>query len=191
MDYFNTIVLVYASETFTNIEYKRDVINRKDFVKGQIIFEKNNYPTELKRWNISEKEEALKELAKYKCSYPDYYECYYNDKYRYNLYTVEEYALAYCDCDDDGEFLYNGYDYDLAEDETEVRAKEIAQLLQEGDNRNPQLLKELCALAALKDDWEEACDYELDLASGDAEEGDGETCEEVALYAAERLGVKI
>ena len=55
MDYFNTIVLVYASETFTNIEYKRDVINRKDFVKGQIIFEKNNYPTELKRWNISEK----------------------------------------------------------------------------------------------------------------------------------------
>lgn len=190
MDYFNTIILLYGSEILTAGEFRHDIINNK-FEKGRTIWGADYCPIELKRWNISEKEEALKEFAKYKCSYSGYYDGYYNDNFRDNLYSIEEYALKYCDCDADGEFLYTGSDYDLAEDETEVRAKEIAQLLQEGDNRNPQLLEELCALAALKDDWEEACDYELDLASGDAEEGDGETCEEVALYAAERLGVKI
>lgn len=186
---FNTIILWHGFETLTSIEFEHDILNNK-FHKGRTIWGVDSFPNELKRWDISEKEEALKELAKYKCSYTGYYDCYYNRNFSGNLCYIEEYALEYCGCDVDGDFIC-GSDYDLAEDETEVRAKEIAQLLQEGDNRNPQLLEELCALAALKDDWEEACDYELDLASGDAEEGDGETCEEVALNAAERLGVKI
>lgn len=183
----NTIILLYGSKTFSSYEFNHEIRNN-DFHKGRAIWGIDSYPIELKRWNISE-EEALKELAKYKCSYAGYYDCYYNGKFNGNLY-VEEYALHYCGCDADGEFLFGG-DYELAEDETEVRAKEIAKLLQEGDNRDPRLLKELCELAALKREWEYACDYEECLASGDAEEGDDDTCEEVTLIAAERLGVKI
>lgn len=60
---------------------------------------------ELKRWDITQAEEAKAELAKYNCSYSK----------GIALYYIEEYALEYCECDEDGEFV-QGSDYDFAEE---------------------------------------------------------------------------
>ena len=65
-------------------------------------------PEELKRWSIDQKEEAQTELAKYKCRYFKGAELYY----------AEEYALDYCECDEEGEVMF-GSDFDLAEEEIE------------------------------------------------------------------------
>lgn len=77
----------------------------ENFLQGDTIFGDNCEPIELARWNIEDKEEAETTLAKYQCEY-DYGELQ-------NTYYVTEYALEYCDCDEEGEFI-SGSDYDLA-----------------------------------------------------------------------------
>ena len=95
----NTIILLKGEERLTNTEYKK-------FAKGDTIFGDNSNPMELKRWDIEQKEEAKAELMKHKCSYSKDIELHY----------IEEYALEYCKCDEDGEFV-EGSDYDLAEEQ--------------------------------------------------------------------------
>lgn len=173
MNEFNTIILLHGS-----------IFLRKNKCKyfhfGCAIIGDEAWPDKLKRWNQDEEDEARKELAKYKCSY----------SHHHDGINVEEYALLYCICDDDGDDI-QWLEYDLAEDAAEARAKEIVKLLQENNTRKSQLLEELCRLAELGNDWELACDYENDLAEGLANEYDEETCEEVAHRAAEILGVKL
>lgn len=153
---------------------------KSSFVKGETIWdsEKGADPMVLKRWSIDEEEEAKKEFAKYKC-------CYWDGP---SLFYAEEYALEYCTYDDEGEFLW-GSDYYLAEDEKVEKAKEIVKLLQENDEQTPDLLAEFCYLAGMDSDWEDACDFEKELAEGLADEDDFESCEEVLLRAQNELGV--
>lgn len=96
---FNTIIMKKGYASLTNREYE-------GFEKGDTIWGSCSEPEELGRWNISEKTKAEKELAKYKCSYT---------QRSGGTNEIEEYALEYCECDDDGEFL-SGSDYNLAEE---------------------------------------------------------------------------
>lgn len=95
----NTIILKKGEGRYTRNEWK-------NFEKGNTIWGCDEEPEELKRWSIDQKEEAQTELAKHKCRY-------FKDT---ELYYVEEYALDYCECDEDGE-LASGSDYDFAETE--------------------------------------------------------------------------
>lgn len=95
----NTIILLTDEKLLTRNEYKK-------FEKGDLIIGDNNDPKELKRWNITEDKAAREELAKYRCNYKESGSCY----------SVKEYALMYCECDEDGEFV-QGSDYDFAEEE--------------------------------------------------------------------------
>lgn len=94
----NTIILQKGFEILTKNEYKK-------FKKGDTIYGDNSDPEELKRWNIDQIDEATAELAKYKSKY---------DKCD-QLYHITEYALEFCKCDEDGEFIEGG-DYDFAEE---------------------------------------------------------------------------
>mgnify|MGYP006887189941 FL=1 len=58
----------------------------------------------------------------------------------------------------------------------EEEAREIAQEIRSMDTWDMELLKKLCALANMEEEWEQA---------------DGETFEEVANKAAETLGVEL
>lgn len=98
---FNTIILKKGEARLTRGEFK-------NFEKGDTIFGCDSEPEELKRWGIDQKEEALKEFEKYTCSY----------RRPLELYNIEEYALEYCECDEDGEFI-SGSNYDLAEEKAE------------------------------------------------------------------------
>lgn len=100
MEGYNTIILKKGYSSLTNNEYKK-------FEKGDTIFGDDSNPEELKRWNISQKKEAEEELKNYNCEYR-----YYALS---NSWDIEEYALEYCECDEDGEFI-QGSDYDLAEE---------------------------------------------------------------------------
>lgn len=91
----NTIRLLKGEGQYTEKEYK-------NFTAGDAIYGDNTNPIELARWNITNKAEAEAALAKYKCEY-DYGELQ-------NTYYVTEYALEYCDTDEDGEFV-DGSDY--------------------------------------------------------------------------------
>lgn len=91
----NTIRLLKGEGQYTEKEYK-------NFTAGDAIYGDNTDPIELARWNITNKAEAEAALAKYKCEY-DYGELQ-------NTYYVTEYALEYCDTDEDGEFV-DGSDY--------------------------------------------------------------------------------
>lgn len=92
---WNTIILKKGHEYLTEREYK-------NFEKGDTIYGVDSNPEELKRWNIKDEEEARAELAKYNCTYSSG-----------NVFDIEEYALEYCECDEDGEFV-QGSDFDLA-----------------------------------------------------------------------------
>lgn len=94
---FNTIILLKGSALLTKKEYEK-------FSKGDTIWGDGSNPDEINRWNISDNETAKEELKKYSCSYNKGTESY----------SIEEYALEYCECDEDGEFI-QGSDYDLAE----------------------------------------------------------------------------
>ena len=83
----NTIILLKGYSRLTDKEHER-------FSKGDTIWGNDQSPDELKRWSIEDEEEAEKELAKYKCTYEHSY-----------LWDIEEYALEYCRCDEDGEFI--------------------------------------------------------------------------------------
>lgn len=96
---FNTIILKKGYAKLTESEFAH-------FEKGDTIWGTDRFPEEIKRWSIEQKEKAREELAKYKCSYVQY-GC---------LWNIEEYALEYCECDEDGGFV-EGSDFDLAERE--------------------------------------------------------------------------
>lgn len=96
--YFNTIILKKGQTYLTEKEYN-------NFQKGDTIWGDGRDPEELKRWSIEDKEQAKEELAKHRCTYIGG-----------NGWQIEEYALEYCDCDSEGEFI-SGSDYDLAEEE--------------------------------------------------------------------------
>lgn len=95
----NTIILLKGDARLTKNEYKR-------FAVGDTIYGDDSNPTELNRWGIEQKAVAFAELQKYKCSY----------RKDNQLFDVEEYALEFCVCDDDGEFI-DGSDYEFAETE--------------------------------------------------------------------------
>lgn len=94
---FNTILLIRGFAQLTEQEFKK-------FSKGDTIWGTDSNPEELKRWDISQKEEAKAELEKYRCSYEQSTVC-----------RIEEYALEYCKTNEEGEFE-EGSDYDLAEE---------------------------------------------------------------------------
>lgn len=93
---FNTIILKKGYARLTDKEYK-------GFSKGDTIWGVDRDPEELKSWGIEGEEQAKKELAKYKCTYSGG-----------NFWDIEEYALEYCECNEDGEFI-QGSDFELAE----------------------------------------------------------------------------
>lgn len=90
MTTFNTIILLHNRASLTRQEWKK-------FEEGDLIFGADTNPTELKRWNIEQEDEANAELAKYECSYIT--------NSNPSLVFVEEYALEYCLTDEDGEFI--------------------------------------------------------------------------------------
>lgn len=96
---YNTIKLLKGEGNIT----KKDFEN---FEAGDTIFGDNAEPVELARWVAEDEEEAKAALAEHNCttSYGELQKTYY----------VEEYALEYCTCDEDGDFV-DGSDYDLAE----------------------------------------------------------------------------
>lgn len=98
----NTIILKHCEIRLTREEFK-------GFKKGNTICGEDEYPVEeLKRYSIEDQQEAIEELSKYRCKYTE----------DGSLYNIEEYALEYCECDEEGEFI-QGSDYDLAPEESE------------------------------------------------------------------------
>lgn len=95
----NTIILKHGYAKLTRTEMK-------DFEKGDTIFRENSAPEELKRWSVDQEAEALAELKKYRCSYIE----------DVQLTTISEYAIEYCECDEDGEFV-SGSNFELAEED--------------------------------------------------------------------------
>jgi hypothetical protein len=96
----NTIILKKGYARLTENEYRK-------FEKGDTIWGDGSNPEEVKRWSIDQKEEAEVELAKYRCAYK-------------GGNNIEEWALEYCECDEDGEFV-EGSDFSLAEENTKDR----------------------------------------------------------------------
>lgn len=95
----NTIILLKGEARLTKREYRA-------FSKGDTVMGENCSPEELKRWSIEEKEQAEKELESYRCEYSEYSE----------MWRITEYALEYCECNEEGEFL-QGSDFDLAKED--------------------------------------------------------------------------
>lgn len=95
----NTILLMRGFAELTVNEYKK-------FKKYDTLMGNDSNPEELKRWKLTPEgeTEAKKELSKYHCKYKRINQIIY----------IEEYALEYCNCDEDGEFI-EGSDYDFAE----------------------------------------------------------------------------
>ena len=95
------IILEKGERILTKKEYKT-------FEKGDAIWGDCSNPEELKRWTIENKNEAEKELEKYKC------------KYEYGqlqeAYYITEYALEYCECDENGDYDF-GIEYELAKEQ--------------------------------------------------------------------------
>ena len=92
---FNTIILKEGTANLTASELKK-------FNKGDTIYGNNSNPVEIARWNISDEKQARAALAECRCSY---------DGGR-----ITEYALEFCETDEDGEFA-SGSDYDFAPEE--------------------------------------------------------------------------
>lgn len=71
---------------------------------GCTIYEDGTDPEELNRWVIEDKENATRELEKYRCSYQK----------GSGVVFAEEYALEFFEADEDGDFV-RGSDFDFAE----------------------------------------------------------------------------
>ena len=84
----NTIILQKGDSILTRTEYKK-------FEKMDTIDGNDTKPEELMRWDIKDESLAIEELKKYRCSYIQGEQLMY----------IEEYALMFCECDDNGEFL--------------------------------------------------------------------------------------
>lgn len=96
---FNTIILLHGDAALSKMEMKK-------FEKGDTVINDLADATEVKRWKMSEKDKAFAELASKKCTY----------KKGIELTYIDEWALEYCECDEDGEFV-EGSDYDMADEE--------------------------------------------------------------------------
>lgn len=92
---WNTIVLLRGEKSLTKAEFR-------SFNYGDTIWGTDSNVEELQKWNISDEDTAKEELKKYHCEY----DCG-------NTTYIEEYALMYCEYDEDGEFVCGG-DYELA-----------------------------------------------------------------------------
>lgn len=99
---FNTIILLHGNASLTHGEYRK-------FQKGDTVFGENCKPSELKRFDINDEEKAREELSKYRCTY----KCD-------NVCDIDEYALEYCECDEDGDFI-QGSDFYLADEENKQK----------------------------------------------------------------------
>lgn len=96
MGKYNTIILVHGE---CEVEEK-----------GDAIFGIDNNAKEVCRWEMSEIEAAKAELAKHRCTYR---------KISAVVGTVvqaDEWALEFCECDEDGEYI-GGADYELAQED--------------------------------------------------------------------------
>lgn len=94
---YNTIRLLHNKVSMTAREYK-------EFEHGDTLFGVDRNPEVLAKWVIDDIEDAKKELERHYCSAIK----------GVSIIDVEEYALEYCDTDENGEFEC-GSDYDLAE----------------------------------------------------------------------------
>lgn len=94
---YNTIRLLKGEASLTKKEWV-------EYEKGAAIWGVDREPEEVKRWSMEQEEEAKEELKKYKCSY---------DEWQDGV-DVLEYALDYCECDEDDDFI-SGSDFHLAE----------------------------------------------------------------------------
>ena len=90
---WNTIRLLKGEANLT----KQELSN---FSAGDTIHGIDSEAQELARWSIDDEDAAMEALSQYKCKY-------YNG-------LIEEYALEYCSCDEDGDFI-EGSDYEMAE----------------------------------------------------------------------------
>ena len=98
-EFYNTIILKHGVGSYSKKQFN-------NFTEGDCICGENASPEELKRWTGDQYDLAKAELAKYSCSYRK------SGGYMF----ADEYALEYCNTDEDGEFL-DGSDLDLAEKE--------------------------------------------------------------------------
>ena len=94
---FNTIILKKGEAKLSKKEYE-------NFQKGDTIFGIDADAEEVKRWSIEEEKQAKEELERYNCLYRSGYD-----------WDIEEYALEYCRCDEDGSFI-EGSDCVLAKE---------------------------------------------------------------------------
>lgn len=78
--------------------------------KGDSIWGIDNEAKEIKRWNINQEEEAIAELAKHQCRYWE--ETTFSGG---KVLQADEWALEYCECDEDGDFI-QGSNFTLAEE---------------------------------------------------------------------------
>ena len=90
----NTIILLHNDAILTNTELKK-------FKKGDLIWGDDQNPEPLKTWSIEDEDDALEELKRHNCSYDD------------NM--IEEWALEYCETNEDGEFI-EGSDFKFAKE---------------------------------------------------------------------------
>ena len=84
----------------SSIEYTK-------FHKGDTLWGSNSNAKEIKRWSIEQEKDAIKELTNYHCEYRKMIASYF----------ITEYALEFCECNDEGEFI-QGSDYKLADIKT-------------------------------------------------------------------------
>lgn len=87
---FNTIILLEGTANLTDEELKK-------FEEGDTIYGNNSNPVEITRWSVPEQIQASAELAKYRCSY--------------NGGHIKEYALKFCECNKDGEYVSGTFVY--------------------------------------------------------------------------------
>lgn len=98
---FNTIILLHGDAVLSKMEMKK-------FKKGDTVINDWADVTEVKRWKMSEKDEAIAELASKKCTY----------KKGIELMYIDEWALEYCECDEDGEFVEQSLFISVKDEET-------------------------------------------------------------------------
>ncbi|MDO5564932.1 MAG: hypothetical protein Q4F88_06870 [Eubacteriales bacterium] len=99
------IILVKGFANLTKREYTK-------FKKGDTIYGNDSEPKELQRWNETDENDALKELEKY--------HCVYDTRNSDGFTTIQEYALEWFDCDDDGEFISSS-GYKFADEKIEIK----------------------------------------------------------------------
>ena len=90
----NTIRLLHNDAILTKTELKK-------FKKGDLIWGDDQNPELLKTWPIEDEDDALEELKRHSCSYDN------------NM--IEEWALEYCETNEDGEFI-EGSDFKFAKE---------------------------------------------------------------------------